>query len=185
MTGASGAGYGYELLRALQPSRGPSGFRVVLTCNERALSILEEERGIGGDELRGLVDEMVFDSGMEHELASGSNSFDAMIICPCSSSTASKIRAGIADNLTTRCASVAMKERRRLVLVVRETPLSTPVLGALYDLSKWGVVIMPASPPFYGLKDPTGEELQRNLAGRIMDIVGLENDITSRYRPGE
>jgi 3-polyprenyl-4-hydroxybenzoate decarboxylase len=57
------------------------------------------------------------------------------------------------------------------------------VLKAAYELSSWGAVILPASPPFYDLKDPTGIDLQKVIAGRIMDIMGLENDLTSRYRP--
>ena len=75
-----------------------------------------------------------------------------------------------------------MKERRRMILVLRETPLSTAVLKSAYELSSWGAIIVPASPAFYGLKNPTGEDLQRILAGRILDLMGVENDLAVRYR---
>jgi len=124
-------------------------------------------------------------SKMESEYASGSNPFDHMIICPCSTSTVGKIHAGISDNLMTRAASVALKEKRNLILVIRETPLSTPTLRAMYKLSAWGVTIMPASPAFYDIENPTVKELQRNIAGRILDMIEVKNDLAARYGPEE
>lgn len=183
MTGASGAGYCLELLKALSPLRG-QGLEVDLLVNESALSILEEETGASADDLSGLAGSVTHSSEMDHALASGSNLFSSMVICPCSTSTACKVHAGIADNLTARCASVALKERRQLILVIRETPLSTPVLKALYELSSWGVVIMPASPPFYGQREGDVASLHKALAGRVLDLLGLENDLSPRYSPG-
>lgn len=183
LTGASGAGYGLELIKGLDEKRKKGEISVDLIYNDGSIRIMEDERGIGLSDLGKLADETVHSSGMDHRLASGSNLFKALVICPCTSSTLSKIHGGIADNLATRCASVALKERLPLIIVLRETPLSTPVLKAAYELSSWGAVILPASPPFYNLKDPTGIDLQRVIAGRIMDQLGLENDLTSRYRP--
>ncbi|MBN1539084.1 MAG: UbiX family flavin prenyltransferase [Candidatus Thermoplasmatota archaeon] len=183
LTGASGAGYGLELLKGLDSCR-EDGILTTVIYNDTALSIMERETGAGIDDLKKLCDDLVHTDRMDHRYASGSNPFDSMAICPCSTSTAAKVHAGISDNLTTRCASVALKERRKLVLVVRETPLSTPVLRALYELSSWGVIVMPASPPFYNLGHVTVQEVQRSFAGRVMDLLDLEYPHTARYDPG-
>ncbi|MGA1866204.1 MAG: UbiX family flavin prenyltransferase [Thermoplasmatota archaeon] len=182
LTGASGAGYGLELLKGLDSCR-EDGILVTAIYNDTALGIMERETGAGIDDLHKLCDDLVHTSRMDHRYASGSNHFDSMVICPCSTSTAAKVHAGISDNLTTRCASVALKERRELILVVRETPLSTPVLRALYELSSWGVIIMPASPPLYDLGKVTMQEVQRSFAGRVMDLLDLKNTYTIRYDP--
>lgn len=183
LTGASGAGYGLELLRGLQKLRSAGKLQVDLIFNDGSIRILNMEKGLGIEDLEDLSDLAVHSSQIDHELASGSNDFKCMVICPCTSSTMAKVHSGIADNLTTRCASVALKERRNLIIVIRETPLSTPILKAAYELSSWGVVILPASPPFYGVKDPTGADLQKAIAGRVMDIMGIENDLSRRYTP--
>lgn len=179
MTGASGAGYGYELISALVDH----GLEVSVIYNDTAAKILQDEHGRKIDDLNPMVKELVHNSVMDHELASGSNVFQAMVICPCSTSTASKISSGIADNLTTRVASVALKEGRDLLLVVRETPLSPPVLRSLYDLSTWGVRVMPASPPLYGGSMDDPKQIMRSFTGRILDILGIENELTTRYTP--
>ena len=180
MTGASGAGYGYYLLEALADGAG----RTSLVINDNGLSILKEECGKTKDDLLALADEVIHDDRMDHELASGSNGFESMIICPCSTSTASKISSGIGDTLTTRIASVALKERRRLILAIRETPLSTPVLRSLYDLSSWGVTIMPISPSYYK-GERSVDDLQVRFSGRVQDLLGMENQRTGRYVPKE
>ncbi len=184
ITGATGAGYGLELLKALSKMR-KEGIVVSLICSEGALRIMERESGASLEDLGTLVDRTVMAGTMDDKLASGSNPFDSMVIVPCTISTAAKVRASIADNLITRAAAVALKERRKLVLVVRETPLSTPALQALSDLSSWGAVVMPASPPFYGLDDPSARDIQRVFAGRVLDLLGIDNDITPRYCPEE
>lgn len=183
MTAASGAGYCVELLRGL--SNLPGGRpEIVLITSGSSRNILKDETGLDVSDLEGLVDRSVDSSMMDDPAASGSNKFDALVICPCTVSTASKIAAGIGDNLVTRCGAVALKERRRMILAVRETPLSTPVLGALRDLSSYGAVIMPAAPPLYG-GVRTIPDLQRTFAGRILDILGIDNDLAPRYLPGE
>ncbi|MDG6225614.1 MAG: UbiX family flavin prenyltransferase [Candidatus Thermoplasmatota archaeon] len=179
MTGASGAGYALALLGELE---GEESIKVTLIVNSTALSIASRECGVGPQVLRRMVSEMVDAEEMDHPLASGSNRFDALVVCPCTTSTASKIASGIADNLATRAAAVALKERRRLVLVVRETPLSTPVLKNLHELSTWGAVILPASPPFYS--GPSSiDDIYRSIAGRVLDIIGIENELVPRYVP--
>ena len=181
MTGASGSGYGVELIKGLQKWRDGGG-TLSLIMTQGAGDILRDECGLEASDLRGLVDEAISSEIMEHPLASGSNSFSALVICPCTASTASKIASGIADNLITRMAAVALKEMRRIILVLRETPLSTPVLRSLYDLSSWGVLVMPASPPFYGSPESPAD-LQRCIAGRVMDRLEIDNDLAERYTP--
>jgi 4-hydroxy-3-polyprenylbenzoate decarboxylase len=182
LTGASGSGYGYELIKALSEQE-TNMIHLSVIYNDTALSILQNETGNRLDDINSMAREIVNNNIMDHPLASGSNRFDHMIICPCTTSTAAKIHAGISDNLVTRCASVALKERRDLVLVIRETPLSTPILKALYELSEWGVVIMPASPPFYNLETDSIKDLQKGFIGRILDIIGMENELVVRYDP--
>jgi 4-hydroxy-3-polyprenylbenzoate decarboxylase len=181
MTAASGAGYCVELLKGLS-SITENRPEILLITSESSRNILMEETGIDIAELEGFVKRTLDSSMMDDQAASGSNPFDALVICPCTVSTASKIAAGIGDNLVTRCAAVALKERRRMILAVRETPLSTPVLTALRDLSSYGAIIMPASPPMYGGAG-TVEDLQKVFAGRIMDLLGLSNDLAPRYSP--
>jgi 4-hydroxy-3-polyprenylbenzoate decarboxylase len=180
LTGASGSGYGYHLIKALSSRRGEA-LKLFVVYNDTALSIMKDEIGVSLDDLEALADETIHSNRMDHRLASGSNRFDHLVICPCTTSTASKVHAGIADNLVTRLGAVALKERRGMIMVVRESPLSTPVLKALFDLSSWGAVVMPASPPFYRLDSDSIEELQKSFAGRILDLLEIENEMVRRY----
>jgi 4-hydroxy-3-polyprenylbenzoate decarboxylase len=105
-------------------------------------------------------------------LASGSNPFDAMVILPCSVATLGKIANGISDTLLTRVAEVALKERRKLILCIRETPLSTIALENAHKLSRDGVVIMPVSPPFY-MNPKSLDELAAFFADKVTSTLGL------------
>jgi 4-hydroxy-3-polyprenylbenzoate decarboxylase len=182
LSGASGAGYGLELIRSIK-TLPDTNVHLTVIYNKTSLSILENETEATLQDIQQAADEVVANTMMEHPIASGSNPFDQMVICPCSSSTVGKVHSGISDNLSTRCASVALKEGRELILVVRETPLSTPVLKAMYELSSWGVKIMPASPPFYNLGSGSIKDLQRGFAGRVLDLMGMKNDLVPRYEP--
>ena len=114
----------------------------------------------------------------------GSAKFDAYVICPASGTTIGKIAAGISDNLATRSALVALKERRKLILVPRETPVATPHLEAMAKLSTWGVVILPASPGFY--KNPeTIDDLIDFVVARILDQLDVEHEVGSRWTGNE
>tara|TARA_X000001036_G_C20545400_1_gene752096 strand:- start:653 stop:1102 length:450 start_codon:yes stop_codon:yes gene_type:complete len=116
--------------------------------------------------------------------ASGSASIDAVVICPCSGSTLGKLAAGIGDNLATRSAIVAMKERRKLIIVPREAPYATVHLENMAKLSAWGVIVMPASPGFYNLPK-TMDDLIDFVVARILDHLGRDNDLTKRWTGDE
>jgi len=105
-------------------------------------------------------------------LAAGSNPFDAMVVLPCSVATLGKIANGISDTLLTRVAEVALKERRKLILCVRETPLSTIALENALKLSRDGVVIMPVSPPFY-MVPKTIQDMVALFADKVIGALGL------------
>jgi 4-hydroxy-3-polyprenylbenzoate decarboxylase len=109
---------------------------------------------------------------MTSPLASGSNPFDVMVVLPCSVATLGKIANGISDTLLTRVAEVALKERRKLILGVRETPLSTIALENAHKLSRDGVIIMPVSPPFY-MAPKTIDDMVASFADKVIGTIGF------------
>lgn len=113
--------------------------------------------------------------------ASGSARYTNMVICPCSMGTLGRIAHGISDDLTTRAADVILKERRRLICMVRETPLSPIHLENMTQLSRAGAIILPAAPSFYS-RPKTMDEIADTVVHRALDLMGLE---TSSYRWGE
>ncbi len=173
ITGASGVVYGVRLLEEL-----PSTKTVIVS--EDALKIAKLELGMSRKDIDALADRHYANDDMFSPLASGSVKFDSFAIAPCSTSTMSKIACGISDNLITRVASVALKERRKLVLLLRETPLSTIHLSNMEVLSRAGAVIMPASPAFYP-RPTTVDDTVDFIVGRVMDELGLDNDLYARW----
>ena len=162
MTGASGSVYGADFVR-----RCPGEKYLVLS--DWAREVLYAEAGLKPSDLEPYVKHIFADADLAAPFSSGSNRYDAYIIVPCTVSTLAKIAAGIADSLLTRAAAVALKERMRLILCVRETPLSTIALENMLRLSREGVVIMPVSPPWYG----TPEKLDDLVAGFTNKILAL------------
>jgi len=116
-------------------------------------------------------------------VASGSNPADAMAVCPCSMGTLGALAAGLADNLIERAADVMLKERRTLVLVPRETPLSAIHLENMLKLSRAGAVILPPSPGFYG-HPRTIEDLVDFVVARVLDQLGVEHTLGPRWGAG-
>lgn len=166
VTGASGAVYALDFLR-----RCPGEKYVVASRWARA--VLHAELGLREEDLDAFVKARFSDADLSAPFSSGSNAFDALVVVPCSTSTAAKIAAGIGDTLITRAAAVALKERRRLILAVRETPLSTIQLEALHKLSLAGAVIFPLSPPWYG-NPKTVDELVAATTDKLLRLVGVE-----------
>src|SRR6185295_2053067 len=113
------------------------------------------------------------DDDMTAPFASGLPPFDALVIVPCSISTMARIAGGLGDTLLTRAAQVAMKERRKIILAVREAPLSTLALEQAHKLSQLGVIIMPISPPFYH-KPRTLEEMVQHFTDKLVGEAGME-----------
>jgi len=166
MTGASGAAYAVDFLR-----RFPG--ETFLVASKWARAVLHSELGLREEDLDRYVKARFSDGDLAAPFSSGSNPFDSYVILPCSSSTAAKIAAGIGDTLITRAAQVALKERRRLIVCVRETPLSTIQLEALTRLSREGAIVFPLSPPWYG-KPGTVEELVRATTGKLLRLLGVD-----------
>jgi 4-hydroxy-3-polyprenylbenzoate decarboxylase len=164
MTGASGIAYGVELVR-----RCPGEKHLVLS--DWARHVLADETGLKPADLEPHVRRIFRDTDLAAPFASGSNRYDALIVMPCSVSTLAKISAGIADTLITRAAAVALKERMRVVLGVRETPLSSIALENCLKLSRDGVVIMPVSPPWYR-KPRTAEDVVAGFVAKVLGVLG-------------
>lgn len=114
--------------------------------------------------------------------ASGSARYDTMIVCPCSMGLLGRISAGLSDDLTTRAADVILKERRKLIIVPRETPYNLIHLKNMLSLTEAGAIICPATPSFYS-RPQTVEEIADTVVDRVMDLAGLHMDQT--YRWGE
>jgi 4-hydroxy-3-polyprenylbenzoate decarboxylase len=166
MTGASGAKFGVEFLR-----RCPGEKYLILTKWGRY--VLKEETGLTEHHLAEHVKKSFSEDDLSAPFASGSTPFDALVILPCSVTTMAKIASGIGDTLLTRAAEVALKERRKLILCVRETPLSTIALEQAHRLSQAGAVIMPLAPPFYH-KPQTIEEMVSQFADKVLGLLGVE-----------
>ena len=164
MTGASGIVHGVDFVR-----RCPGEKYLVLS--DWARQVLHSETGLKPSDLEPHVKRVFADSDLAAPFSSGSQRVDAFVIVPCSVSTLAKIAAGIADTLITRAAAVALKERMRLVLCLRETPLSTIALRNAHELSREGVVIMPISPPWY--RTPKSlDELVSGFTGKLLALLG-------------
>ena len=185
VTGASGAPYAVRLVDALVAARQP----VQLIVSDHGLRLLRTETDIASvEELRARVgadawDEnvTVFDDGDRGAApASGSARNRGMVICPCSMGTISAISQGTSRSLVERAADVALKERRTLVLVPRETPYSTIHLENMLRLTRAGAVVLPASPGFYHRPTQIGE-LVDFVVARVLDHLGVAHSIGRRW----
>ena len=164
MTGASGAFFGVELLR-----RCPGEKYLILTKWGRY--VLKEETGLTEHHLAEHVKKSFSDDDLSAPFSSGSTPFDALVILPCSASTMAKIACGFADTLLTRAAAVALKERRKLIIGLRETPLSTIALEQAHRLSQAGVIIMPIAPGFYH-HPQTIAQLVEQFTDKLLGLLG-------------
>ena len=164
MTGASGSAYAVDLLR-----RCPGEKYLVLS--DWARQVLHAETGLKPSALEPHVKRAFADADLAAPFASGSNRYDALVVIPCSVSTLAKIACGIADTLITRAAQVALKERMRMVLCVRETPLSSIALENCLKLAREGVVIMPISPPWYSAPRSL-DDLVTGFTHKVLALLG-------------
>ncbi|KXX66143.1 flavin prenyltransferase UbiX [Marichromatium gracile] len=190
LTGASGAQYGLRLIETLVGA----GMRVYVMVSQAAQVVLQMELGLEVPS-RPAEAERFFSDRFDAEVgqlrvfgrqqwtapvASGSNPPDAMVVCPCTTGTLANLAAGISNCLIDRAADVAMKERRKLILVVRETPYTSIHLENMLSLSRNGVVIMPASPGFYH-RPQRIEALVDFMVARVLDHLGVEHDLLERW----
>lgn len=176
VSGASGAVYGFELLRRLHEL----GHEVHAVISSYGMHILRHECGVGKRDIVPFVHALYEHGDMGAPIASGSFRMDAMAVVPCSMRSLAAIASGLAGDLLCRAADVMIKERRNLVLAVRETPLSTLHLENMLKLARTGVGIMPLCPGFYHHPESL-HELVDMMVGRIMDSLGVENAICSRW----
>lgn len=180
VSGASGAPIAVRVLRALTEARRP----VALVVSSGAQAVLREECGLELDALRPLASQVYDDADLGAPIASGSRPTRGMVVVPCSSNTAAKIALGLGDSLLTRAAQVHLKERRPLVVVPRETPLSTVFLRHLTTLSELGVVVLIASPAYY-LRPSSIDEVTDYLAGKVLDHLGVPHALYRGWKaPG-
>ncbi|MCE5315115.1 MAG: UbiX family flavin prenyltransferase [Armatimonadota bacterium] len=177
ISGASGAVYARRLLEAL-----PSFYDTIyLTASDNALGIIKDELGV--DTLADLMPHahlhkfsMLNYTDLSAPTASGSHDYDGLIVIPCSMGVVGRIAAGVSSDLVTRAADVCLKERRKLVLVVRETPLSLVHLRNLTALTEAGAIVMPAAPAFY--HDPKSiDDLVDFVVDRALRALGLNTHI--------
>ncbi len=185
ITGASGAPYARVLLEALCEARARGEVELGVVLSRTASEVWRlEVGGELGEWLR--ARELPVFAGRDYAapFASGSAGWGAMVIAPCSMSTCAKIAHGLSDDLLTRAADVMLKERRALVLVPRETPLSTIHLENLLALARAGAIVLPAMPSFYG-EARSVDALVGTVVARALDHLGIEHRLAKRWGEGD
>lgn len=189
-TGASGIAYGLRLLEQLLAARR----RVYLMYSQAAQVVLNMESDLDLPSRPGeaeVVLSELYDAapgqlqvfGRQQwtaPVASGSNPPEAMVVCPCTTGTLASIAGGVCDDLIDRAADVMLKERRKLILVVRETPFSAIHLENMLRLAHAGAVVMPANPGFYQ-RPQTVEELIDFMVARVLDQLGVDHRLLPRW----
>lgn len=165
ITGSSGAVYAVDFLKKCPATK----YLIVSTWGK---VLLRDEAGLGEKDLAPYVQRTFSDEDLTAPLASGSNHIDACVLLPASTSTIGKIASGIGDTLITRAAQVALKERFKLILCVRETPLSTITLDQCARLSASGAVIMPISPPLYFVPASV-DEYVAGFTSKVLQQLGM------------
>jgi 4-hydroxy-3-polyprenylbenzoate decarboxylase len=187
ITGASGAPYAVGLLRALVAARrqvqliiSDHGWRLLQTESDIA-DVAALQKATGGIDWKGFVT-VYDDKDRGAAPASGSSLSAGMVIAPCSMGTLAAIAAGTSRSLVERAADVALKERRPLVLLPRETPLSAIHLENMLRVTRAGAVVMPAAPGFYH-RPETIDDLVDFMVGRMLDHLGVDNTVSRRWNP--
>ena len=177
ITGASGVIYGVELLKALKDLNMETG----LLISDPARIVIEYEMEESVEEIKSLADHYFEANEIDSSVNSGSFKFDSLVIIPCSMKTVSAIANGYASNSITRVADVALKERRTLVLVPRETPLRDVHLENMLRISKEGGIILPAMPAFY--HNPRNiEDITNFIVGKVLDVLKIDNEMFKRWK---
>ncbi len=179
ISGASGTVYGVRLLEMLRHA----GIETHLVMSKSAEMTLVYETDLKPKDVRALasVNYPVADIGAA--ISSGSFPTMGMVIAPCSIRTMSEIAAGVTSSLLSRAADVALKEKRRLVLAVRETPLHVGHLRSMLTLAEIGAVVAPIVPAFYN-RPKTVDDIVNHTCGRLLDLFGIDTGVVKRWKGG-
>jgi len=173
ITGASGSIYGIRLLQELPGEK-------ILVISKVAKEIIPAETGMSVSDVEALADTVLNDEDLFASISSGTYDYDCLFVIPCSESSVAKFACGIADTLISRAVSVSIKENRKIVLVVRETPKSVIMLENELKLAKCGVTIMDANPGFYH-EPKSVEDLVNFIVGRCLDKAGVKHSLFKRW----
>lgn len=177
LSGASGVIYGIRLLQVLHSRTDIETHLVVSKPAERTIA---EETHFKVDDVKAMASVVHGIQNIGASIASGSFKTEGMVVIPCSIRTASAIAHCISDNLLTRAADVVLKERRKLILVVRESPLHVGHLKSLLAAAEMGAVIVPPVPAFYSLPK-TLDDIVDHTVGRVLDHFAIEHDLVRRW----
>jgi len=177
ITGASGVQYGIRLLEVLQELQEKT--QLVVTNN--AQKIIEAETTSSLSYVKSLAEHTFDENDFTAPIASGSCLEDGMVIAPCSMKTVGSIASGVSMNLVARAADVCLKERRELILVVRETPLNAIHLSNLLKVTQCGAIVVPASPGFY-TRPSTISDLIDIIVARVLDLLQISHSLSKRWR---
>lgn len=177
ITGASGVIYGKRLLEVLQNKK----IETHLVISQAAKKIINHELGTSEKSLEKLANQVYEVNDWNSPIVSGSFKTDGMVIVPCSMKTVAGIANGFAVNVILRAADVMLKEKRKLVLVPRETPVNIGHLRNMLDLANRGVMIVPAMPAFY-YKPKKIDDLVDFVVGRILDLLEIDHNLYQRWQ---
>lgn len=178
ITGATGAVYGVRLLQVL---RAEPGIRTHLLLSSAGVLNLKQELDMGRAEVEALADVVHNVRDVGASIASGSFQTDGMVIAPCSMKTLAAVAHGLADNLITRAADVTLKERRRLILMVRETPFNLAHIRNMEAVTLMGGIIFPPLPGFYQ-RPKSIEAMVDHTVGRVLDLLHVNHQLTPRWQ---
>jgi 4-hydroxy-3-polyprenylbenzoate decarboxylase len=176
ITGASGAVYGLTALKALRAA----GVETHLVVSRSAQITMAHETEVRPSDLANLADVLYRVDDIGAAISSGSFRTEGMIVAPCSIRSLSEIASGITSSLLTRAADVVLKERRKLVLLVRETPFHLGHLRSMVQVTEMGAIVMPPVPAFY-IRPATLQDVVDHSVGRALDLLGLDSNLVSRW----
>lgn len=176
ITGASGTAYGVRLLQVLQDT----DIETHLVLTDSAKLTMAAETDFEPAHVQALADVVHASKNVGATIASGSFVTLGMVVAPCSINTLSEIAWGITGNLISRAADVTLKERRRLILLVRETPLHAGHLKSMLQVTQNGAIVMPPVPALY-VKPKSVDDVIDHTVGRVLDLLGLETDLVQRW----
>lgn len=176
ITGASGVVYGKRLLEVLKEKK----VETYLIVSKAAERVIEHELEMNKRDLEKLASHIYDVNDLTAPIVSGSFKTDGIIVIPCSMKTLAGIAHGYSDNLILRAADVMLKEKRKLILVPRETPLSVVHLRNMLDLARQGVSIVPATPAYYHRPEKI-EDIIDFIVGKVLDLLEIEHELFKRW----